>query len=76
MDPDVSPEEVTPKEIYLNDTLSVAPERERLLMTLTMPKLIDHEEMTGIKVTHTIKKTIKELQEERRKKKEKLVVKG
>ena len=57
----------------MNDTLPVAPERQRLIMTLTVPKLMDYEEMTGIKVTPTRKKTIKRT--ERGKKMEKLVVK-
>ena len=65
----------TPGEIYLNDTLPVAPDRQRLLGTLLVPKLMDYEEMPGIKVTPTRKKTIKEQQEKKRKKKAKLVVK-
>ena len=36
---DVSPEEEIPDELYLNDKLPVALERQRLIMTLTVPKL-------------------------------------
>ena len=59
VDHDVMPEEDTPGEIYLNNTLPVA----------QVPRLVDYEEMPGIKVTLTRKNTIKEQQEEKRKKK-------
>ena len=66
MDHDLSPDEETPGEMYLNDTLPVAPERQRLLMTLMVPKLRDQSD------------PYKEKDNERTargKKKEKLVVK-
>jgi hypothetical protein len=75
VDHDLSPEEETYGELYLNHTLTVAPERQMLQLTMVLPKLMDYEEMKMIKVTHTRKKTIKEQQGERGKKKEKFVVK-
>ena len=44
-----SPEEETLDEIYLNDTLPLAPERKKFLVTLKLPKLMDYKEMIGIK---------------------------
>ena len=44
-----SPEEETLEEMYLNDTLPVAPQRKKFLVTLKLPKLMDYEEMIGIK---------------------------
>ena len=32
---------------YIHDTMPEAPERERLLLTLKLPKLFDYEEMVG-----------------------------
>ena len=39
MNYDVSPEEEILDELYLNDKLPVALDRQRLIMTLTVPKL-------------------------------------
>ena len=42
VDHDVGQKKETPGEIYLNDTLPVAPDRQRLLETLLLPKLMDY----------------------------------
>ena len=42
---DGTPEEDTLEELYLHDILPVALERERLLVTLKLPKLLDNEEI-------------------------------
>ena len=54
-DHDVGPEEETPGEICLNDTLPEPPERQMLLVILPVPRLMDYEKMPGIKVTPTRK---------------------
>ena len=69
-----SPEEDTLDVLYLHDTLPVALERERRLAKLKRPKLVDYEEMIGIKVTPTEKETNKEQQDEGKRRKDKLMV--
>ena len=44
----------------MHNTLPVAPEKKRLLVTPKLPKLMDNEEMIVIKVTPTEKETYTE----------------
>ena len=60
MNHDGTPEDQTLEEMYIPDTLAVAPERERLLVRLKKPKLIDYEEMEGLKEVPTETETNKE----------------
>jgi hypothetical protein len=75
VDHDVMPEDETPEKIFLNDTLPVAQDRPKLLLTLPLPRLGDYEDMLGSKPTPVRKKKIKEQNEEKIMKKAKLVVK-
>ena len=59
MNHDKTPEDGTLDE-YTHDTLPVAPERERLLVTLKLPKLLDYEEAVGINEDPSEKYTNKE----------------
>ena len=61
---DESPEENTLEELYLHNILPVALERERLLVTLKLPKLLDNEEMIGINAAPAKKETNKEPKDE------------
>ena len=60
MNHDRTPEDEALEEIYMHNTLPVAPERERLIVRLKKPKLMDYEEMKGLKEVPTETETNKE----------------
>ena len=64
MNHDGTPEDETLEEMYMHVMLPVAPERERLLVRLKKPKLMDYEEMEGLKEVPTETETNKESNDE------------
>ena len=61
---DKTPEDDTLEEMYMHNTLPVAPQRERLLVKLKIPKLMDYEEMEVLNKMSTEQETNKEPKDE------------